>query len=63
MGVVVSLVKDSQEIFKGKKKAEIKAYFQEALDFIREHQDPKTIISAVVHIDEKTPNMHLTFVD
>ena len=34
----------------------------EALDFIREHQDPKTIISAVVHMDEKTPHMHLCFV-
>ena len=50
------------EFFKGKKKAEIKAYFQEALDFIQEHQDPKTIISAVVHMDEKTPHMHLSFV-
>ena len=44
------------------KKDEIKAYFQEALDFIREHQDPKNIISAVVHMDEKTPHMHLCFV-
>ena len=34
----------------------------EALDFIREHQDQKTIISAVVHMDEKTPHMHLSFV-
>ena len=49
------------EFFKGKKKAEIKTYFQEALNFIREHQDPKTIISAVVHMDEKTPHMHLSF--
>ena len=60
--VVESLVTASPEFFKGKKKAEIKAYFQEALDFIREHQDPKTIISAVVHMDEKTPHMHLCFV-
>ena len=60
--VVESLVTASPEFFKGKKKAEIKAYFQEALDFIREHQDPKTIISAVVHMDEKTPHMHLSFV-
>ena len=43
--VVESLVTASPEFFKGKKKAEIKAYFQEALDFIREHQDQKTIIS------------------
>ena len=57
-----SLVTASPEFFKGRKKAEGNAYFQEALDFIREHQDPKTIISAVVHMDEKTPHMHLCFV-
>ena len=60
--VVEALVTASPEFFNGKKKGEIKAYFQEALDFIREHQDPKTIISAVVHMDEKTPHMHLCFV-
>ena len=60
--VVEALVTASPEFFKGKKKGEIKAYFQETLDFIREHQDPKTIISAVVHMDEKTPHMHLCFV-
>ena len=60
--VVEALVTASPEFIKGKKKGEIKAYFQEALDFIREHQDPKTIISAVVHMDEKTPHMHLCFV-
>ena len=60
--LVEALVTATPEFFKGKKKAEIKAYFQEALDFIREHQDQKTIISAVVHMDEKTPHMHLSFV-
>ena len=60
--VVEALVTASPEFFKGKKKGEIKAYFQEALGFIWEHQDPKTIISAVVHMDEKTPHMHLCFV-
>ena len=60
--LVEALVTATPEFFKGKKKAEIKAYFQEALNFIREHQDPKTIISAVVHMDEKTPHMHLSFV-
>lgn len=60
--VVEALVTASPEFFKGKKKSEVKVYFQEALDFIREHQDPKNIISAVVHMDEKTPHMHLCFV-
>ena len=57
--VVEALVTASPEFFKGKKKSEVKTYFQEALGFIQEHQDPRTIISAVVHMDEKTPHMHL----
>ena len=60
--VVEALVTATPEFFKGKKKDEVKAYFQEALDFIQQHQNPKTIISAVVHMDEKTPHMHLSFV-
>ena len=60
--VVEALVTASPEFFKGKKKSEVKTYFQEALGFIQEHQDPKTIISAVVHMDEKTPHMHLCFI-
>ena len=60
--VVEALVTASPEFFKGKKKSEVKAYFQEALDFIQQHQNPRTIISAVVHMDEKTPHMHLSFV-
>ena len=60
--VVEALVTASPEFFKGKKKGEVKAYFQEALDFIQKHQSKDTIISAVVHMDEKTPHMHLCFV-
>ena len=60
--VVEALVTASPEFFKGKKKAEVKSYFTEALDFIQKHQSKDTIISAVVHMDEKTPHMHLCFV-
>ncbi len=60
--VVEALVTASPEFFKGKKKSEIKAYFTVALDFIQKHQSKDTIISAVVHMDEKTPHMHLCFV-
>ena len=59
--VVEALVTASPEFFKGKKKSEIKAYFQEALAFIEKYQAKDTIISAVVHMDEKTPHMHLSF--
>lgn len=60
--MVEVLVTASPEFFKGKKQAEVKAYFTEALKFIEEHQPKDTIISAVVHMDEKTPHMHLCFV-
>ena len=60
--VVEALVTASPEFFNGKKKAEVKDYFTEALDFIQKYQSKDTIISAVVHMDEKTPHMHLCFV-
>ncbi len=60
--MVEALVTATPEFFRGKKKFEIRAYFQEALEFIQQHQDPKTIISAAVHMDEANPHMHLSFV-
>ncbi len=51
----------SPEFFNGKKRSEVRAYFTEALEFIKQNQNPDTIISAVVHMDEKTPHMHLLF--
>ena len=60
--VVEALVTASPEFFNGKKRSEVRAYFTEALEFIKQNQNPDTIISAVVHMDEKTPHMHLCFV-
>ena len=47
---------------KRKKRAEIRVFFEEALRFLEQHQSKGTILSAVVHMDEKTPHMHLCFV-
>ena len=60
--VVETLITASPEFFKGKKRAEVKAFFEHALEFMKQEQDPKTSISAVVHMDEKTPHMHFSFV-
>ena len=60
--VVEALFTASPEFFKGKRQNEIKEYFTEALKFMEEHQSKDTIISAVVHMDERTPHMHLCFV-
>ena len=37
-------------------------YFQRAVDFIKSKIRPDMIFSAVVHLDEKTPHLHLCFV-
>ena len=60
--VVEALITATPEFFKGKKRAEIKEFFNEALEFIKQNQALETIISAVVHLDEKSPHMHLCFV-
>ena len=60
--MIETLFTASPEFFKGKKRAEIRAFFEEALHFLEQHQSKETIISAVVHMDEKTPHMHLSFV-
>ena len=60
--VVEALITASPEFFKGKKRDEVREYFEEALSLINNHQSPETIISAVVHMDERTPHMHLCFV-
>ena len=60
--VVEALVTASPEFFKDKTNREIRAYFAYALKFLEGRQRPDTFLSAVVHMDEKTPHLHLTFV-
>ena len=60
--VVETLVTASPEFFKDKKRSKIKVFFEEAVRFIEKYQGKSMIISAVVHMDEKTPHMHLSFV-
>ena len=60
--VVEALVTASPEVFKGKSRSEVKAYFEYALKFLESKQSPDTFLSAVVHMDEKTPHLHLCFV-
>ena len=59
--VVETLITASPEFFQGKKPREVKEFFEYAFEFIQSKQSPETIISAVVHVDEKTPHMHLCF--
>ena len=59
---VDTLITASPEFFKGKSSKEVQAFFQRAGDFLIDRVGRQNIISAVVHMDEKTPHLHLTFV-
>ena len=59
---VDTLITASPEFFKGKSPKEIQAFFQRAADFLIDRVGRENIVSAVVHMDEKTPHLHLTFV-
>lgn len=60
--LVEALITASPEFFQGKSHQEIRAFFERAMEFMKTKQNPNTFVSAVVHIDEKTPHMHLCFV-
>ena len=60
--MVETLVTASPEFFAGKKPREVREFFEHALEFLKTKQAEETIVSAVVHVDEKTPHMHLCFV-
>ena len=48
--------------FAEKHDSEMQEYFERAFDFLQKRIGQQNIISAVVHLDEKTPHMHLCFV-
>ena len=58
---VDTLVTVSPEFAKAHE-AEMPEYFRRAFDFLKMRVGEDNIISAVVHMDEKTPHMHLCFV-
>ena len=57
-----TLITASPEFFRGKSKKEIASFFQRATDFMIGRVGKENIVSAVVHMDEKTPHLHLIFV-
>ena len=59
---VEALITASPEFFEKKSPKEIREFFDYAVAFMKSKQNPATYISAVVHVDEKTPHMHLCFV-
>lgn len=59
---VDTLITASPEFFEGKSPKTVQALFQRAGEFLIDRVGRENIISAVVHMDEKTPHLHLAFV-
>ena len=60
--IVETLITASHDFFSGMNMREVQAFFQHAVDFLKDELGEDRIVSAVVHMDEKTPHMHLSFV-
>ena len=60
--LVETLVTASPQFFKDKSDKEIRAFFERAMRFFEEKIGKENFVSAVVHMDEKTPHLHFSFV-
>jgi len=58
---VDTLITASPKFFEGRSRKDIQAYFTEAVAFMEQKIGRGNIFSAVVHMDEKTPHLHLCF--
>ena len=56
------LITSDNDYFRKIGESETRRYFQSAYDFACQRVGEKNIISAVVHMDETTPHMHLTYI-
>ena len=59
---VDTLITASPEFFWNMTHEKMVEYFQRAVDFMKLKIRPDMIFSAVIHLDEKTPHLHLCFV-
>ena len=56
------VISASPEFFEKASVSEQREYFNNALKFIKNRHDVENVISAVVHMDEETPHMHVVVV-
>lgn len=57
-----TIVTASPEFLAAMKPEEVRRYFERALKFLQQEIGTENIFSAVVHMDERNPHMHLCFV-
>ncbi|MBT3319939.1 MAG: plasmid recombination protein [Clostridia bacterium] len=60
--MVETLITASPEFFESISVNEYTEYFDRAVQFIKDEIGEKNIITATVHMDERTPHMHICFV-
>ena len=60
--LVETLVTASPHFFKDKSDKEVRAFFERAMRFFEKKIGKENFVSAVVHMDERTPHMHFSFV-
>ena len=58
---VNTLITASHEFFKGKSHDKVRAFFQMAVDFLSQKIGVDNIFTTVIHLDKRTPHMHLCF--
>ncbi|MGI5906495.1 MAG: MobV family relaxase [Candidatus Pararuminococcus gallinarum] len=58
---VDTLITASPEFFEVRNRKDVQAYFTEAAAFMEKKIGKGNIFSAVIHMDEKTPHLHLCF--
>jgi hypothetical protein len=59
---VDTLITASPTFFYRRTREDVERYFKTALRFIEEKVSERNIVSAVIHMDEATPHLHLIFV-
>ena len=57
-----SIVTATPEYLEGMSPKQVRRYFERALEFLQREVGKENIFSAVVHMDERNPHMHLCFV-
>lgn len=56
------MITSDSDFFKDKTQKEIHEFFSDAYEFVKQKCGEAHIISAVVHMDEKTPHLHATYI-
>ena len=60
--MIETLITASPELFREMSREEMMDFMKRAYTFVAERVGEDNIVSAVIHLDEKTPHMHLCFV-